>query len=32
MWACKKCGNTEIMMKEIETIEKVGKILPTLWW
>lgn len=26
MWACKKCGNTEIMMKEIETIEKVGRV------
>lgn len=32
MWTCKKCGNTEITMKEIEIIEKVGKILPTLWW
>lgn len=26
MWTCKKCGNTEIMMKEIENIERVGRI------
>lgn len=26
MWTCKKCGNTEIMMKEIETIERVGRV------
>lgn len=26
MWTCKKCGNTEIMMKEIEIIERVGRV------
>lgn len=26
MWTCKKCGNTEIMMREIENIERVGKV------
>lgn len=27
MWTCKKCGNTEIMMKKVETIERVGRVL-----
>lgn len=26
MWTCKRCGNTEIMMKEIETIERIGRV------
>lgn len=28
MWTCKKCGNTEIVKKEITIKEKVGKINP----
>lgn len=26
MWTCKKCGNTEIIMKEVETIERGGVV------
>lgn len=26
MWTCIKCGNTEIMMNEKETVEKIGRV------